>query len=82
LTRFVDAIETELAGRDEIEQRARRIVEAAALALQAGLMAQHASGAAADAFISSRIGGDWGHAFGTLPVGARCGDIIERSRLG
>jgi putative acyl-CoA dehydrogenase len=82
LALFVDAIEAQLAETDGIEQRARRIVEMAALALQASLMAQHAAPAAADAFFSSRVQGDWGHAFGTLPKGARCDEIIARSRLG
>jgi putative acyl-CoA dehydrogenase len=82
LSRFVDAIEMQLAETDGIEQQARRIVEMAALALQASLMAQHAAPAAADAFANSRVDGDWGHAFGTLPRGARCEEIIARSRLG
>jgi len=82
LSRFADAIEKQLAETDGIERRARRIAEMAALALQASLMAQHAAPAAADAFLSSRVQGDWGHAFGTLPKGARCGEIIARSRLG
>jgi putative acyl-CoA dehydrogenase len=81
LALFVDAIEAQLAEADNIERRARRIVEMAALALQACLMAQHAAAAAADAFFSSRVRGDWGHAFGTLPRGARCEEIIARSRL-
>ena len=81
LALFVDAIEAQLADTDGIEQRARRIAEASALALQASLMAQHAAPAAADAFFSSRVQGDWGHAFGTLPGGARCEEIIARSRL-
>jgi putative acyl-CoA dehydrogenase len=79
---FVDVLEEQLAHVDGIEQRARRIVEMAALALQAGLMAQHAAPAAADAFLNSRAAGDWGHAFGTLPAGARCEEIIALSRLG
>jgi len=82
LALFVDAIETQLRETDGIEQRARRIAEASTLALQASLMAQHAAPAAADAFFSSRVQGDWGHAFGTLPKGARCDEIIARSRLG
>ncbi|MBE0615932.1 MAG: acyl-CoA dehydrogenase family protein [Burkholderiales bacterium] len=82
LALLVDALETQLAETDDIEQRARRIVEMAALALQASLMAQHAAPAAADAFFSSRVQGDWGHAFGTLPKGARCAEIIARSSLG
>ena len=43
---FVDAIEKQLAETNGIEQRARRIVEMAALALQTSLMAQHAAPAA------------------------------------
>jgi putative acyl-CoA dehydrogenase len=82
LSRFADAVEAQLAETDGIERRARRIVEMAALALQASLMAQHAAPAAADAFASSRVEGDWGHAFGTLPRGARCDEIIARCRLG
>ena len=81
LARFIDALEVQLAETEGIEQRARRIVEMAALALQASLMAQHAAPAAADAFFSSRVQGDWGHAFGTLPGAARCEEIIARSRL-
>ncbi|TSA14115.1 MAG: DNA alkylation response protein [Betaproteobacteria bacterium] len=81
LALLVDAIETQLAETGGIEQRARRIVEMAALALQASLMARHAAPAAADAFFSSRVQGDWGHAFGTLPGGSRCDEIIERSRF-
>ena len=82
LALLIQAIEAQLAQTHGIEQRARRIVEMAALALQAGLMAQHAAPAAADAFFSSRVRGDWGHAFGTLPGGARCDEIIARSRPG
>ncbi len=82
LALFVDAFESQLIRAEGIEQHARRIVEMAALALQAGLMTQYAAPAAADAFFSSRVHGDWGHAFGTLPRGARCGEIIARSRLG
>jgi len=81
LALFADAIEAQLAQADDLEQRARRIVEMAALALQASLMAQHAAPAAADAFSGSRIRGDWGHAFGTLPRGTRCEAIIARSQL-
>jgi putative acyl-CoA dehydrogenase len=82
LSLFVDAIATQLTDTSGIEQRARRIVEMAALALQAGLMAQHAAPAAASAFFRSRVEGDWGHAFGTLPKGAHCEEIIARCRPG
>jgi len=82
LSRFADAIGSQLAETDGIEQRARRIAEMAALGLQASLMAQHAAPAAADAFSKSRVESDWGHAFGTLPSGVRCDEIIARSQLG
>jgi putative acyl-CoA dehydrogenase len=35
--------------------------------------------AVADAFCASRLGGDWGHAFGTLPPGVDLGTIIDRA---
>jgi Adaptive response protein AidB N-terminal domain len=34
--------------------------------------------AVADAFAVSRLGGDWGGAFGTLPTGVDTGTIIKR----
>jgi putative acyl-CoA dehydrogenase len=61
--------------------RARRIVESIAIALQASLMAQHASGEAGDAFCASRLEGDWGRAFGTLSPAASCEAILKRARL-
>jgi putative acyl-CoA dehydrogenase len=65
----------------EVEARARRIVESIAIAHQASLMLQHAPPEAADAFCTSRLEGDWGRAFGTLPAGARCEAIVRRARL-
>ena len=63
------------------ESQARRIVETIAVALQASLMVRHAGKEPADAFCASRLEGDGGRAFGTLPAGARCAAIAERSRL-
>ena len=51
--------------------RARRIVERMALALQGSLLVRHAPAAVADAFCASRLAGDGGLAFGTLPAGRR-----------
>jgi putative acyl-CoA dehydrogenase len=61
-----------------IETRARRIVERMALALQASLLVRYGDPAVADAFCASRLSGDWGQAFGTLPAGTDFGGIIER----
>jgi len=60
--------------------RARRIVEAIAVALQASLMERHALPEAADAFYASRLEGDWGRTFGTLPSTAPCEAIVSRAR--
>jgi len=64
---------------DPSEARARRLAEAIALTLQGALLVQHGHPAVADAFIASRLGGDWGHAYGTLPAGLDIATIIERA---
>jgi putative acyl-CoA dehydrogenase len=61
------------------ESAARRIAERIALVLQASLLVRHGHPAVADAFCASRLGGDWGHAYGTLPSGADLAAIIERA---
>ncbi|MDN3245064.1 MULTISPECIES: acyl-CoA dehydrogenase family protein [unclassified Streptomyces] len=61
------------------ETGARRLVELMALTLQASLLVRHAPPAVADAFCASRLGGDWGHAFGTLPAGADLGAVLARA---
>ena len=65
---------------ETIEARARRVVERMALALQASLLVRYGDEAVADAFCASRLSGDWGQAFGTLPAGTDFGRIIERHR--
>ncbi|UJV45666.1 acyl-CoA dehydrogenase family protein [Streptomyces sp. AMCC400023] len=58
---------------------ARRLVERMALTLQASLLVRHAPGAIADAFCATRLAGDWGHAYGTLPNSADLDAILNRS---
>ncbi|GAA2590855.1 DNA alkylation response protein [Streptomyces roseoviolaceus] len=58
---------------------ARRLVEQMALTLQASLLVRHAPPAVADAFCATRLGGDWGQAFGTLPETAGLDAILERA---
>jgi putative acyl-CoA dehydrogenase len=53
-------------------------VERMALALQGSLLIRFGDEAVADAFVASRLGGDWGQAFGTLPADSDFGRIIER----
>jgi putative acyl-CoA dehydrogenase len=68
----------ELGDLGQIESRARRIVEWMALVLQGSLVVRFADPAVADAFCASRLGGDSGRAFGTLPPGVDFARIIER----
>ena len=61
------------------EVSARRLVEKLAMTLQASLLVRHAPDFVADAYLASRIEGDWGSAFGTLPRTTAFADIIERA---
>ena len=61
------------------ESGARRLVERLALLLQGSLLVRHAPAEVADAFCASRLAGDWGHAFGTLPAGLDLPAIIGRA---
>jgi len=54
---------------DVEESGARRTAERLALALQASLLIRFGPPAIADAFCASRLDGDWGHTFGSLPRG-------------
>ena len=72
----IDRLRKELA--DPSEQHARRLAEAIALCLQGALLVRHAPAAVADAFCASRLGGDWGYAYGTLPSPGNFASIIER----
>ena len=63
-----------------IEARGRRVVEAMALLLQASLLVRHSPAAVADAFCASRLAGDSGRAFGTLPSGTDGRAIVARAR--
>jgi putative acyl-CoA dehydrogenase len=68
----------ELGDLEQIEVRARRVVERMALALQGSLLIRFGDEAVADAFCASRLDGDWGGAFGTLPPGTDFERIVER----
>jgi putative acyl-CoA dehydrogenase len=66
-------------GEAAVEGSARRTVERMALVLQASLLIRHAPAAVADAFCASRLGRDWGTAFGTLSPRADARAIVERA---
>jgi putative acyl-CoA dehydrogenase len=76
----LDELKRTLSNGAVSESNARRVVERMAVALQGSLLARHGDPAVADAFIASRLAGDWGHSFGTLPAGLQLSTIVERHR--
>ncbi|MFL6259702.1 MAG: isovaleryl-CoA dehydrogenase [Thermoanaerobaculia bacterium] len=78
---FVNELQAQLERPEDLEARARRLVERLALALQGSLLVRHAPPEVADAFCASRLAGDGGRAFGTLPVGTDFKVILERAAV-
>jgi putative acyl-CoA dehydrogenase len=74
------SVRDELSDLEDIELRARRIVERMAIALQASVLVRHGDPAVADAFVATRLRGDHGRALGTLPRGTDFERIVERHR--
>ena len=78
----LDRFDAELVDVDQLEHRARRLVETMALLIEGALVLQHSPAPVADAFCASRLDGDASAraAFGTLPSGPDTTAIIERHR--
>ncbi|MDI2125151.1 acyl-CoA dehydrogenase family protein [Yinghuangia seranimata] len=70
----------ELADLDGVEVRARRLTERMALLLSGSLLLRWAPPEVADAFCASRLGGEGGLMFGTLPKGVAARSIVDRAR--
>ncbi|WP_127784516.1 acyl-CoA dehydrogenase family protein [Rhodococcus sp. X156] len=75
----VAVVKRDLADPGDLEHRARRVAEHLALALQGMLLVRSGHPAVADAFCASRLGGDWGSVYGTLPSGLDTAAIVARS---
>ncbi|MCK7622681.1 acyl-CoA dehydrogenase family protein [Streptomyces sp. RS10V-4] len=71
-----------LGDTDRAQLMARSLAERLALVLQGALLVRHSTPAVADAFCASRLDGEWGHAFGTLPPGADLTGVLARARTG
>ncbi|HEX3961545.1 MAG TPA: acyl-CoA dehydrogenase family protein [Trebonia sp.] len=61
------------------EVMARRLSEAMAVTLQAALLVRFSVPAVADAFVATRLAGDGGRAYGTLPSGVDAVEVIARA---
>ncbi|MGV9776913.1 isovaleryl-CoA dehydrogenase [Streptosporangium sp. NPDC003464] len=79
LDEAVDRLRKSLGDLTDIEARARRVAEDMALVLQASLLVRLAPAAVADAFCASRLAGEAGRAFGTLPPRLDLDALIERA---
>ena len=80
LDSYVRDLQADLGNLEDIEFRARRVVERMAIALQASVLVRHGDPAVADAFCATRLAGDHGRSLGTLPSGIDTRAIVERHR--
>jgi putative acyl-CoA dehydrogenase len=79
LDAYAAKLRDELADPTDAEPRARRLIEQMALAFQGSLLVRHGDPAVTEAFVRSRLEGDRGLAFGTLPPGLDDKVIVERA---
>ena len=75
----VERLRAGLADVGTLEYRGRKVAEDISLALQGSLLVRYGHPAVTDAFLATRMAGDWGGAFGTLPKGLDLAPIIERA---
>jgi putative acyl-CoA dehydrogenase len=75
----VEGVLNELADFTDVEMRARRTAASMATCLQGAVLIKHGDPAVADAFCASRLAGDWGGTFGTLPRGLDLAGIVART---
>jgi putative acyl-CoA dehydrogenase len=83
--RYDDALamlHKEFADPEDLQYRARHVVERMAMLLQGGLLIRDGDPAVSDAFNASRLARDWGVAYGTLPRGLDTGTILHRAKVG
>lgn len=71
----------ELADPEELQYRARHVVEQMALLLQGGLLIRDGNSAVSEAFNASRLASDCGRAYGTLPRGLDTATILDRAKV-
>lgn len=76
---FMNRLEHDLEDLSDIQYRARNLTERLALAMQASLLLRGSCPIVADAFCRSRLSGNAGLNYGTLPAGIDCATIIQRA---
>lgn len=79
LDRAVQQVGQALDDDESLEIRSRRVIEQVAMALQAVQLIRSGDQDVSDWFIASRLGGQSGQCFGTLPAAAPFDRLIERA---
>ena len=79
LDQAVQGVQRALADSDQVEYRARRIVDQLALTMQASLLLRAGNTSVADAFIASRLGQAGDRNYGTLPRGIDLDTLLARA---
>jgi len=78
--RCFSALQAELGSLQDIEYRARAVVEKMALVLQGSLLLRQAPECVSQAFCAGRLGDSSGHTYGMLPNDINCAALIDRGR--
>lgn len=79
LNAFVQKVGDDFRKITEQENQARRLIEKMVMALQASLLLRNSPSFISDAFLATRLEGDWGHAFGTLPSQVDFKSVLARA---
>jgi putative acyl-CoA dehydrogenase len=79
LDQYIGSLGLTFTRLDDMEYRARDLVDRMAVAFQASLLVRHAPAAVSDAFCRSRLQTVGSHNYGTLPQGVNCAAIIARA---
>lgn len=79
LDSHIEQLKAQLADLNAIEYLARKVAEDICLALQGSLLVRHGHPAVAEAFLATRLAGQWGGAFGAMPAGLDLAPILERA---
>lgn len=75
----IDKLKAMLSDTGNLELRARRLVEHMARTLQGALLVRYGNSAVAEAFCASRLAGDHGDEYGTLPPHVDFETILNRA---
>lgn len=77
--RYLARLKDEMTDPASLESRGRRLIEKVALATQACLLLRYAPDFVSAAFCASRLGGEGGAAFGTLPGNTAFAALLARA---